>query len=107
MDRGDPAPPAGVPDRPGTPDSGHVGDKSLQYGAAVSQAITEGRTCKGLSLEDLSGLTRLRMGILSAVEAGDMSAFGGDAYARAHLRAIAGLLDLDPDAIVSLYEASL
>ena len=60
-----------------------------------------------MTLEDLSARTRLRRGILSAVEDGDMTAFGGDAYARAHLRGIAGILDLDPDAIIGLYEDSL
>lgn len=73
----------------------------------VGDAIASGRLRKGMTLDDLSSVTRLRKGILSAVESGDMAAFGGDAYARAHLRGIAAILDLDPDALISLYEASL
>ncbi len=80
-------------------------------GSAVSpelgQSIADARMAKGLTLEDLSTITRLRQGILSAVEAGDLDAFGGDTYARGHLRVIAGVLDLDPDALIRDYEAAL
>ena len=73
----------------------------------VGEAIAQARQAHGMSLEELSARTRLRLGILTAIEGGDMSAFGGDAYARAHLRGIAGILGLDPDAIIGLYEAAL
>lgn len=73
----------------------------------VGRSIADARAAKGLSLEDLSSITRLRQGILAAVESGDLAAFGGDTYARGHLRVIAGVLDLDPDALVRDYEAAL
>jgi cytoskeletal protein RodZ len=38
------------------------------------------------------------------MEQDDFSMCGGDAYAKGHLRTLAPILGLDPDALVSAYE---
>lgn len=68
-------------------------------GALMRVALRE----RGLTLEDLSRATRLRRGLLEQMEADDFVETGGDVYARGHLRVIAGVLEIDPDQLISAY----
>ena len=75
--------------------------------AAGPGALIAGtRAARGLTVEDLSRATRLRPGLLAQFEDDDFTASGGGAYARGHLRAIAAILDLDPDTLLVLYDTS-
>jgi len=71
---------------------------------SAGRMIAAARIANGLSLEDLAASTRLRASILSAMEQDDFSLCGGDVYVKGHLRSLAPLLGLDPDALVSEFE---
>lgn len=58
---------------------------------------------RGLTLDDLAQATRLRRGLLEQMESDDFAETGGDVYARGHLRAIAGVLDIDAEMMVAAY----
>ena len=68
----------------------------------VGQQLKAARTKRRLTLEEASQATRLRVGLVKALEADDFAALGGDTYVRGHLRTYAGFLGLDVD---DLYEA--
>lgn len=71
-------------------------------GALIESAMRH----SGVSLEQLSASTRIRAGLLGLMLEDDFVETGGDVYARGHLRAIAGVLGLDPDQLVAAYDAS-
>ena len=48
------------------------------------------------SVPDVASKTRIRADLITAIEADDFAACGGDVFARGHVRAIATALDLDP-----------
>ena len=58
----------------------------------------------GLSQAELAGKVRLRTTVLMAIEDDDYSMCGGDVYARGHLRALANALELDPDAVLAIFD---
>lgn len=72
--------------------------------ATPGTLIADAMRQRGLTLEDLVRSTRLRRGLLEQMELDDFTDTGGDVYARGHLRVIAGVLDIDPDALVAAYE---
>lgn len=58
----------------------------------------------GLTVGQLSARTRIREVIIQAIERNDFSACGGDFYARGHIRNIARVVGLDPEALVHRYD---
>jgi cytoskeleton protein RodZ len=71
-------------------------------GALIEAALLD----RGLDLDTLAASTRLRAGLLGQMLDDDFAETGGDTYARGHLRVIARVLDLDPDALVASYESA-
>jgi cytoskeletal protein RodZ len=69
----------------------------------VGTTLADARIAAGLSLDELANVSKLRASILASMEAGDFSHCGGLVYARGQLRAIAPLLNLDPDALVDAF----
>ena len=67
--------------------------------------IAAARIAADISIEDLAAATRVRAGILTAIEADDFSMCGGDVYARGHLRSIARVLKADGDTWVRAFDA--
>ena len=63
---------------------------------SAGQMLNAARTARGMSLEDLAQVTKLRASILAAMEDDDFSHCGGLVYARGQLRAMAPVLGLDP-----------
>ena len=63
----------------------------LEIGAEIARA----RHAAGLSHADLAERTRIRVGIIEAIEREDFDACGGIVYARGHVRAIAAALGVD------------
>ena len=68
--------------------------------------IGDGLRQRGITLDDLAQSTRLRRGLLEQMEADDFADTGGDVYARGHLRTIAGVLDIDPEALLAAYDVA-
>lgn len=71
-------------------------------GTLVDAALRE----RHLTIDDLSQSTRLRRGLLLQMLDDDFIETGGDVYARGHLRAIAGVLDLDAELLVAAYDSA-
>lgn len=61
------------------------------------------RESKGLSLEELSGRTRVALGYLQEIEAGNWKNFPIEAYVRAYLNSVSEVLGLDSSKILTLY----
>lgn len=70
----------------------------------VGRSVESARTMAGMSVEDLADRTKIRASIIIAIESGDFSACGGDVYARGHLKSIAAVLGLDPDALLAEFD---
>lgn len=71
-------------------------------GTLIGDALEQ----RGLTLDDLAQSTRLRRGLLEQMEADDFADTGGDVYARGHLRTIAGVLDIEPEALLTAYDVA-
>lgn len=57
-------------------------------------------------MADVSAGTRIREGLIRAIEDDDFDPCGGDFYARGHIRAIAAAVGVDPDRMVGEYDAT-
>ncbi|MER7486782.1 RodZ domain-containing protein [Streptomyces sp. NPDC126497] len=72
---------------------------------SVGRALQQARVAAGLTVDDVSAATRVRVAIVRAIEADDFTPCGGDVYARGHIRTLARAVDLDPAPLISQYEA--
>src|SRR5690606_16762139 len=95
--------PAGGSRSKGAPVS--IGNSPKEDEPSIGQALRSARFDAGLSVEDVSRSTRVRVPIVRAIEADDFSRCGGDVYARGHLRTLARVVGLDPDELVARYDA--
>jgi cytoskeleton protein RodZ len=73
---------------------------------SVGEQLTAARVQAGLSIDDVSAATRIRPGLLTAMEDNDFSRCGGNFYARGHIRSIARVLKVDPEPLLSEYDAA-
>jgi cytoskeletal protein RodZ len=73
---------------------------------SIGQTLAAARREAGLSVDDVSAKTRLRATVIRAIESDDFSLCGGDFYARAHLRTLAGIVGADAGALVAEYDAA-
>jgi cytoskeleton protein RodZ len=70
----------------------------------LGQYLTVAREEAGLSQAELADKVRLRTTVLMAIEDDDYSMCGGDVYARGHLKALATALELDPQAVLAIFD---
>jgi hypothetical protein len=89
-------------------DDGVMGGTSAagQRGASIGQALALARRRAGLTVVQVSQRTRIREAIIRAIERDDFSACGGDFYARGDIRDIARVVGIDPEPLVSEYDAA-
>jgi cytoskeletal protein RodZ len=73
---------------------------------SIGDTLAEARHQAGLSITQVSQQTRIRETIIRGIEQGDFSACGGDFYARGHIKSIAKAVGLDPDQVVSEFDAT-
>jgi len=73
---------------------------------SIGDTLAEARRQSGLTVTQVSQQTRIRETIVRGIERGDFSACGGDFYARGHIRSIAKAVGLDPDQLVSEFDAT-
>ena len=69
----------------------------------LGDVIRDARIAARLSIEDLSNLTSIRIGLLTEMENNNFSHCGGDTYARGHLRSIASKVGVDPNVFIVMY----
>jgi len=65
------------------------------------------RLAAGCSLQDMSQITRIRVGQLEALEADDFSALPAPVFVNGFIRAYCDCLDIPPGEALSLYHATL
>ena len=70
----------------------------------IGAVLYEARTEQGLTLEELSERTRIRVDYLKAVEEGNPEKVPGEAYFRAFIRTYAREVALDPEELLVRYE---
>ncbi|TVL92661.1 helix-turn-helix domain-containing protein [Streptomyces sp. SAJ15] len=72
---------------------------------SVGRALQQARIDAGLTVDEVSSATRVRVPIVHGIEQDDFSRCGGDVYARGHIRALARAVHLDPAALIAQYDA--
>ncbi|CAM5532708.1 membrane protein [Streptomyces spiroverticillatus] len=70
----------------------------------IGRALQQARIAAGLTVDEVSTSTRVRIPIVHAIEADDFTRCGGDVYARGHIRTLATAVGLDASALVAQYD---
>jgi cytoskeletal protein RodZ len=65
--------------------------------------VADIRQTKGISLEQISSLTKLRVSTLQAIENGDFDALPGGIYNISYIRQYARAIDADESLLIQLY----
>nr|WP_229833341.1 helix-turn-helix domain-containing protein [Streptomyces purpureus] len=71
----------------------------------MGRTLQQARIDAGLTVDEVSTSTRVRIPIVHAIEEDDFSRCGGDVYARGHIRTLARAVGLDPAPLVDQYDA--
>ncbi|MFJ3309164.1 helix-turn-helix domain-containing protein [Streptomyces sp. NPDC086549] len=80
-------------------------DVSEETRTSVGRALQQARIAAGLTVDDVSSATRVRIAIVHAIEADNFAPCGGDVYARGHIRTLAKAVRLDPAPLIERYDA--
>ncbi|MER6520703.1 helix-turn-helix domain-containing protein [Streptomyces sp. NPDC060334] len=75
-------------------------------GPSIGTALKKARIVAGLTVDEVSSTTRVRIPIVHAIEEDDFTRCGGDVYARGHIRTLARAVGLDPEPLVDAYDAA-
>ncbi|WP_405006368.1 DUF4115 domain-containing protein [Kitasatospora purpeofusca] len=96
------------PDRENAPSSALPPGTAEQAADApsIGRVLSAARIDAGLTVDQVSGATRVRVPIVHSIEEDDFGRCGGDFYARGHIRAIAQLVRVDGEALVARYDAA-
>ncbi|MEU5256422.1 helix-turn-helix domain-containing protein [Streptomyces longwoodensis] len=81
-------------------------DASEEARPSIGRALRQARIARGLTVDDVSTATRVRIAIIHAIEADDFTPCGGDVYARGHIRTLARAVRLDPAPLIEQFEAT-
>ncbi|MET7684134.1 RodZ domain-containing protein [Streptomyces sp. NPDC005423] len=73
---------------------------------SIGRALRQARIDAGLTVDDVSTATRVRIAIVRAIEADDFTPCGGDVYARGHIRTIAKAVHLDPVPLLERFDGA-
>jgi cytoskeletal protein RodZ len=71
---------------------------------SIGSELTAARERADMTIEQLSAATRIRSGLLTAMEADDFTRCGGNFYARGHIRAIARVVNTDPAVLLAKFD---
>ncbi|MER7581243.1 RodZ domain-containing protein [Kitasatospora sp. NPDC097691] len=95
-------------DRENAPSSVEPTDDAAQAADApsIGRVLSAARIDAGLTVDQVSTATRIRVPIVHAVEEDDFGRCGGDFYARGHIRLIARAVGVDGDELVARYDAA-
>ncbi|MFE3144011.1 helix-turn-helix domain-containing protein [Streptomyces scopuliridis] len=72
---------------------------------SIGQVLLRARIAADLTVDEVSGSTRVRIPIVHAIEEDDFSRSGGDVYARGHIRMIARAVGLDPAPLIEQFDS--
>lgn len=71
---------------------------------SVGETLARARQERALSVEDVSAVTRIRGGLIRAIENDDFGPCGGAVYARGHIRSIGHVVGIDPEPLVAEFD---
>ncbi|MGW4034319.1 helix-turn-helix domain-containing protein [Streptomyces sp. NPDC004838] len=71
---------------------------------SIGHVLQQARIDSGLTVDEISATTRVRVPIIHAIEEDDFTRSGGDVYARGHIRMIARAVGIDPGPLVEQYD---
>lgn len=71
---------------------------------SIGRTLQQARIDAGLTVDEISTSTRVRIPIVHAIEQDDFSRCGGDVYARGHIRTLARAVGLDPAPLLAQYD---
>jgi cytoskeletal protein RodZ len=71
---------------------------------SVGQDLARAREERGMSVEDVSTVTRIRSTLIRSIENDEFGPCGGNVYARGHLRSIARAIGIDPEPLVAEFD---
>ncbi|MQS14226.1 helix-turn-helix domain-containing protein [Streptomyces kaniharaensis] len=95
------------PDRENAPSPAQPGDAVQAADApSIGRVLSTARIDAGLTVDQVSTATRVRVPIVHAIEEDDFGRCGGDFYARGHIRSIARAVGADGEALVARYDAA-
>ena len=77
-----------------------IGNSPEDDRPSIGRALQQARIDAGLTVDEVSTSTRVRVPIVQAIEEDDFSRCGGDVYARGHIRTLARAVGLDPDPLI-------
>jgi cytoskeletal protein RodZ len=72
---------------------------------SVGRLLQQARIDAGLTVDEVSTSTRVRIPIVYAIEQDDFTRCGGDVYARGHIRTLARTVGIDPAPLIEQYDA--
>ncbi|MFS0693454.1 helix-turn-helix domain-containing protein [Streptomyces nitrosporeus] len=81
-----------------------IGNSPEDDRPSIGRVLQQARIAAGLTVEEVSSSTRVRIPIVHAIEADDFSRCGGDVYARGHIRMLAHAVRLDPGPLIDRYD---
>ncbi|QXJ25006.1 DUF4115 domain-containing protein [Actinomadura graeca] len=73
---------------------------------SIGETLAKERQQAGLSVTQVSLQTRIRETVIRGMEADDFSTCGGNFYARGHIRSISRVIGIDPEPLVSEFDAT-
>lgn len=73
---------------------------------SIGTVLKKARIAAGLTVDEVSSTTRVRIPIVHAIEEDDFTRCGGDVYARGHIRTLARAVALDPAPLIESYDAA-
>lgn len=80
-------------------------DVSEEARTSIGRTLRQARIAAGLTVDDVSSATRVRIAIVHAIEADNFAPCGGDVYARGHIRTLARAVRLDPAPLLAQFDA--
>ncbi|MFG2621589.1 RodZ domain-containing protein [Streptomyces sp. NPDC048507] len=94
-------------ERPSTDDRSEdrLVERSVE-GPSIGTALKKARIAAGLTVDEVSSTTRVRIPIVHAIEEDDFTRCGGDVYARGHIRTLARAVHLDPAPLIDSFDAA-
>ncbi|HMA46203.1 MAG TPA: helix-turn-helix domain-containing protein, partial [Frankiaceae bacterium] len=72
--------------------------------SSIGATLAAAREARGLSVDDVSAITRIRASLICRIEVDDFAGCGGAVYARGHIRGIAKTLQVDPAPLVAEFD---
>jgi cytoskeletal protein RodZ len=71
---------------------------------SIGRVLQQARIEAGLTVDEISNATRVRVAIVHAIEQDNFAACGGDVYARGHIRTLARAVHTDPARLLAQYD---